>query len=59
MVSFTENPEKYDSSAMVTHLDQQLQECTALEQKLSSLEKELAVDPRYMHRVGALQVGGL
>lgn len=50
MVSFTENPEKYDSAAMVTHLDQQLQECTALEQKLSSLEKELAVDPRYMHR---------
>lgn len=51
MVSFTENPENYDSLVMVQHLDKQLQECVALEKKLNLFDKELAVDPRYATRV--------
>lgn len=51
MVSFTENPENYDSLPMVQHLDKQLQECMALEKKINLFDKELALDPRYATRV--------
>lgn len=51
MVSFTENPESYDSQLMVQHLDKQLQECIALEKKLSDFDKQLSLEPRYVHRV--------
>ena len=51
MVSFTENPENYDSLAMVEYVDGQIAECMALERKLSALDRDLAVDPRYVHRV--------
>ena len=51
MVSFIENPESYDSQAMVQHLDKKLQECMALEKKLSDFDKQLSLEPRYVHRV--------
>ena len=51
MVSFTENPENFDSSVMVKHIDEQLSDCMSLERTLSAIDKELAVDPRYVHRV--------
>ena len=50
-VSFTESPENYDNLHMVANMDKQLSVCVALEQKLSSFEKEMAADPRYIHRV--------
>jgi len=50
-VSFTESPENYDNLQMVANMDKQLSVCVALEQKLSSFEKEMAADPRYIHRV--------
>ena len=50
MVSFTENPENYDSLAMVEYIDEQIAECMTLERKLSALDRDLAVDPRYVHR---------
>lgn len=51
MVSFIENPESYDSQVMVQHLDKQLEECMALEKKLSAFDKQLSLEPRYIHRV--------
>ena len=51
MVSFIENPESYDSQVMVQHLDKQLEECMALEKKLSAFDKQLSLEPRYVHRV--------
>ena len=51
MVSFIENPEHYDSLAMVRHMETQLQQCVDLQTKLSSLDKQLALDPRYAHKV--------
>lgn len=51
MVSFIENPESYDSVVMVQHLDKQLQECMALEKKLTAFDKQLSLEPRYIHRV--------
>ena len=51
MVSFIENPESYDSVVMVQHLDKQLEECMALEKKLSAFDKQLSLEPRYIHRV--------
>ena len=53
MVSFAENPENYDSLMMAQHIDTQLQSCIALEQKLGALDREMALDPRYVHRVGS------
>ncbi len=51
MVSFTENPENYDSIATAMHMDSQLSACMALEGKLSNFNQEMALDPRYVHRV--------
>lgn len=51
MVSFVENPEHYDSLPMVHHMETQLQQCVALQVKLASLDKQLALDPRYVHKV--------
>lgn len=50
MVSFVENPEHYDSLPMVNHMETQLQQCVALQMKLATLDKQLALDPRYMHK---------
>ena len=50
-VSFTESPESYDNLHMVTNMDHHLAECISLEDKLSSFEKEMAADPRYIQRV--------
>jgi hypothetical protein len=51
MVSFVENPEHYDSLPMVHHIEAQLQQCVGLQVKLASLDKQLALDPRYVHKV--------
>ena len=58
MVSFTENPENYDSLAMVEYMDEHIAECMALERKLSALDRNLAVDPRYVHRVSYCDPNG-
>lgn len=59
MVSFTENPENYDSLAMVEYIDEQIAECMTLERKLSALDRDLAVDPRYVHRVSSFTLNTL
>ena len=51
MVSFTENPQNFDSLGTVRYLDAQLKEAISLEKKLGSFERELAGDPRYIQRV--------
>lgn len=51
MVSFTENPENYDTMETVKLLDSQLREAIALEKKLGVFDKELAGDPRYIERM--------
>lgn len=51
MVSFKENPENYDSILTAMHMDSQLSACMALERKLGALDREMALDPRYVHRV--------
>ena len=56
MVSFVESPEYYDSLPMVHHMETQLQECVALQMKLASLDKQLALDPRYAHKVSLVVV---
>ena len=54
-MSFIENPEHYDSLSMVHNMELQLQECVALQKKLASFDKQLALDPRYAHRVSAIK----
>ncbi len=53
MVSFVENPEQFDSAAIVQHMEGQLQRCVELQRKLAAFDKELTLDPRYVHKVGA------
>ena len=57
MVSFEENPEHFDSLPMVQHMEGQLQHCMELQRKLAALDKDLTLDPRYIHRVS--QDGGI
>ena len=56
MVSFTENPENYDSVLTAKHIDSQLSACMALERKLNAFDREMALDPRYVHRVSAIVI---
>lgn len=51
MVSFSESPESYDSVLMAAHLEQQLQQCMALEEKLKTFNQQMALDPRFLTRV--------
>ncbi len=51
MVSFTENPENFDTLDTVRLMDSQLREAISLEKKLGAFDKELAGDPRYIERV--------
>ncbi len=51
MVSFTENPENFDTVETVTLLDSQLREAILLERTLGAFNKELTGDPRYIERV--------
>ncbi|XP_064402574.1 COP9 signalosome complex subunit 3-like isoform X2 [Halichondria panicea] len=51
MVSFTENPENFDTLDTVRLMDSQLREAISLEKKLGAFDKELAGDPRYIERL--------
>ena len=51
MVLFEENPEQYDSLPMVQVIEGQLQRCVELQKKLATFDRELTLDPRYIHRV--------
>jgi len=55
MVLFEENPEQYDSKPMVELMEGQLQCCVELQRKLATFDKELTLDPRYIHRVSSVR----
>lgn len=59
MVSFTENPENFDTLETLTLLDTQLREAISLERTLGAFNKELAGDPRYIERVSVHVYRGL
>nr|XP_054763674.1 COP9 signalosome complex subunit 3-like [Lytechinus pictus] len=50
MVHFHDNPEKYDNPAVLRHVEQQMQHCISLDEKLKSMDQEIAVNPQYVQK---------
>jgi COP9 signalosome complex subunit 3 len=50
MVSFHDNPEKYNGIAMLTQLDEEMKRCMELEEKLKTMEREVTVNPQYVQK---------
>ncbi|XP_072168600.1 COP9 signalosome complex subunit 3-like [Diadema setosum] len=50
MVHFHDNPEKYDNPAVLRHMEQQMQQCISLDDKLKSMEQGIAVNPQYVQK---------
>jgi len=50
MVSFHDNPEKYNSVETMNLLDKQMSECMELVQKLQEMDREITVDPHYVQK---------
>lgn len=50
MVSFLEDPEEYNTNAMMDELDSRIQSTSALYSVLSNLNSELACDPEYISK---------
>ncbi|XP_013420972.1 COP9 signalosome complex subunit 3 [Lingula anatina] len=54
MVSFLDNPEKYNSVDMLMQLDQEMQKCIDLDNKLKSMDRDIAVNPQYVQKSAGL-----
>eukprot|EP00057_Strongylocentrotus_purpuratus_P015971 XP_011670445.1 PREDICTED: uncharacterized protein LOC105441226 [Strongylocentrotus purpuratus] len=54
MVHFHDNPEKYDNPAVLRHVEQQMQHCISLDEKLKSMDQEIAVNPQYVQKITRL-----
>jgi COP9 signalosome complex subunit 3 len=54
MVSFHDNPEKYNNIAMLLQLDQEMQKCIQLDEKLKEMDREIAVNPQYVQKSSGL-----
>lgn len=54
MVTFHDNPEKYNSVGMLMNLDQEVQKCFAIEKKLRAMDHEIMVNPQYVQKVSGM-----
>lgn len=50
MVRFHDNPEKYNSAAMLLIVDQEMQKSIQLDEKLREMDREIAVNPQYVQK---------
>ncbi|XP_041362938.1 COP9 signalosome complex subunit 3-like [Gigantopelta aegis] len=50
MVRFHDNPEKYNSSSTLLHVDQEMQKCMRLDEKLKEMDREISVNPQYVQK---------
>ncbi|XP_071815337.1 COP9 signalosome complex subunit 3-like [Apostichopus japonicus] len=50
MVSFHDNPEKYDNPDVLRKIDEQLRECMALDEKLRTMEQEISVNTQFVQK---------
>ncbi|MBN3276616.1 CSN3 protein, partial [Polyodon spathula] len=51
MVSFHDNPEKYNNPAMLHNTDQEMLKCIELDEKLKSMDQEITVNPQFVQKV--------
>jgi len=62
MVSFLEDPEEYDTTAMVEKLDSKIKEAVEISRKLKEVDRQITLDPTYIKKTTNLgdgeQVGG-
>ncbi len=54
MVSFHDNPEKYNSVGMLMQLDQEMRKCIELDDKLKEMDREITVNPQYVQKNSGL-----
>ncbi|XP_046849535.1 COP9 signalosome complex subunit 3-like [Xenia sp. Carnegie-2017] len=54
MVSFYNSPEKYNDPRMLKQLDDQIREYQDVDNKLSAMDKRLALNPKYIKKTSAI-----
>jgi len=54
MVSFHDNPLKYNNVGMLLQLDSEMQKCVQLDEKLKEMDREVAVNPQYVQKSSGL-----
>ncbi|XP_040830473.1 COP9 signalosome complex subunit 3 isoform X2 [Ochotona curzoniae] len=50
MVSFHDNPEKYNNPAMLHHMDQEMLKCIELDERLKAMDQEITVNPQFVQK---------
>ncbi|XP_067912588.1 COP9 signalosome complex subunit 3 isoform X3 [Heterodontus francisci] len=50
MVSFHDNPEKYNNPAMLLNIDHEMQKCIELDEKLKTMDQEITVNPQFVQK---------
>ena len=50
MVSFHDNPEKYDNPQIMEHLTHQMFECIQMDANIKDMDKEIATHPLYIQK---------
>jgi len=50
MVSFHDNPEKFNNVSMLLRLDREMSACISLDEKLREMDREIAVNPQYVQK---------
>ncbi|KAH7644350.1 cop9 signalosome complex subunit 3-like protein [Dermatophagoides farinae] len=51
MVEFHDNPEKYDSLQMYKMIEEQINKCMCLNEKLKTLDQDIAINPKYIQKM--------
>uniref|UniRef100_A0A8C0I5G1 COP9 signalosome complex subunit 3 n=1 Tax=Balaenoptera musculus TaxID=9771 RepID=A0A8C0I5G1_BALMU len=51
MVSFHDNPEKYNNPAMLHNIDQEMLRCIELDERLRAMDQEITVNPQFVQKV--------
>ncbi|XP_064350912.1 COP9 signalosome complex subunit 3 isoform X2 [Camelus dromedarius] len=50
MVSFHDNPEKYNNPAMLHSIDQEMLKCIELDERLKAMDQEITVNPQFVQK---------
>ena len=50
MVSFHENPEKYDNPAIMEHLTKQMFSCIEMDANIKEMDREITTHPHYIQK---------
>ncbi|XP_050394557.1 COP9 signalosome complex subunit 3 [Patella vulgata] len=50
MVRFHDNPEEYNNATMLRHIDEEMQKCMKLDNKLKEMDREITVNPQYVQK---------